>query len=95
MTIYLTKGEACEAAVEAAGGGSTMAGLYYYYTGPGDANWDTLAAAGCTVRITLHDNLGKDLGWKNMPKPGNFVLDIPSGVGNQITIRSFSAGKLN
>ena len=95
MTLYLTKGPACKEAVTTAGGGSTTAGLYYYYSGPGDTNWDALADAECTVRITLHDDEGKALGWKNMPKPGNFVLNVKSGANNMITIKSFSAGKLN
>jgi hypothetical protein len=30
-----------------------------------------------------------------MPKPGNFVLQVSPGVNKQITIKSFSAGKLN
>ena len=98
MSIYLAKGADCKAAVTAAGGGSTTGGLYYYYTGPNDTNWEKLADAGCTVRITLHDNLGKDLGWKNMPKPGNFVLDVHVGSSNTdgpFVIRSFSAGETN
>ena len=103
MTLYLTKGTACKAAVDSVGGGSTKAGLFYYYTGPGDNNWDTLARAGCTVRITLNDNLGTEgnypgapsPSWIHRPRPGNFVLDIPSGVDNQITIKSFSAGETN
>jgi hypothetical protein len=102
MTLYLTKDELCEGAVLEAGGGATPGGLYYYYT-LNDKHWDNLAAAGCTVRITLMDNLGTEgnytgapsPSWIHRPRPGNFILDIPSGVGNQIKIHHFSAGKLN
>ena len=100
MTIYLSKGNpACKAAwddLDSNKGSSTLS-LAIYYTGPGDTNWDALATAGCTVRTTLHDNVGQEVdpNWINPPKPGNFVLQVESGVNNQITIKSFSAGELN
>ena len=102
MTVYLSKGNStCKAAWDKldSNKGSSAASLAIYYTGPGDTNWDALADATCTVRTTLHDNVGQEGGvdpnWTNMPKPGNFVLQVESGVNNQITIKSFSAGELN
>ncbi len=100
MTIYLTKGADCKAAVTAAGGGSTTGGLYYYYTGPGDANWEKLADAGCKVRITLEECLeanecgGTNSKYMNSARPGNFILNL-NDVHDSITIKSWSAGKLN
>ncbi len=100
MSIYLAKGADCKAAVTAAGGGSTTGGLYYYYTGPGDANWEKLADAGCKVRITLEECLeanecgGTNSKYMNSAKPGNFILNL-NETKDSITINSWSAGKLN
>ena len=95
MTIYFKKDEICknrwQQLPQNAQGKSALSYALLYNQGD-TANWE-LVEHQCLVRTTLHDNLGRGLGWKNMPKPGNFVLNVKSGANSQITIKSFSAGE--
>ena len=97
MTIYFVKDEVCKNSWQQLPDENrdTSELSYALLYNQGDtANWE-LVEHQCLVRTKLHDNLGRGLGWKNMPKPGNFVLNVKSGANSQITIKSFSAGKLN
>ena len=99
IEIWLTKSPKCSTASEGKFPTSPAGHLFVYSASPADKQTWKEIKADCTVRISLKNspdgiNNGESPTYIEMPQPGNWILK-PTTSQNSITIKTFSAGKLN